>query len=285
MLLQRVITAVSLLLVLLPAMLASDVTAFCGLALLFVSAGAWEWARLSGVSGPGSVAAGVVTGLLCLLLWLAGWLQATPAPMWLLATLLWVLGGGWMLAGGVPRWSALPRWLRMALGVLVLTLAWLAVAGARVVGINFLLSVLLLVWVADIGAYFAGRGLGGRWIARRLAPGISPGKTWEGAIGGGLGVLLLALAWHWADGHLQASSASIYSRLSAMGALVFVAGAAWLTVMSVVGDLLESLVKRAAGAKDSSGLLPGHGGVLDRIDALTASLPLAALAAITVFAR
>ena len=275
MLLQRVITAVLLLLVLLPAMFAPDVRAFCVVALLFVSAGGWEWARLSGVSPAGSTACGLATATVCLLLWWAGWLHATPPVVWAIATLAWVLGGAWLLAGGVARWTALPRGLRVAVGVLVLSLAWLAVGRARVVGIDFLLSVLVLVWVADIGAYFAGRGLGGRWIRRKLAPSISPGKTWEGVFGGLAGVLVLALAWTWFDRYSGAGTPSLFSILAASSGVLLVLGAWWLAAMSVVGDLLESLIKRSAGAKDSSSLLPGHGGVLDRLDALLPALPLA----------
>lgn len=275
MLLQRVITAVLLLLVLLPALFAPDVTAFCVVALLFVSAGAWEWARLSGLGSRASLGSGVCTAVLCMLMWWGGWLGATPAPAWAAAALVWVLGGAWLVAGGVARWRAFPRWLQLATGILVLSLAWLAVARARVIGINFLMSVLVLVWVADIAAYFAGRGLGGRWIARRLAPTISPGKTWEGVLGALTGVWVLALVWAWFDHWLGASVPSLFTRLAAVNAVLLVLGVWWLTAMSILGDLLESLLKRSAGAKDSSGLLPGHGGVLDRLDALLPAVPLA----------
>jgi len=146
---------------------------------------------------------------------------------------------------------------------------------ARMVGINFLLSILLLVWVADIFAYFAGRAFGLKFTRRKLAPAISPGKSWEGVWGGMAGVVVLALAWAWADAALQASVPSLYSRLAARGWWLLVLGVIFLAAMSVVGDLVESLIKRSAGAKDSSNLLPGHGGVLDRIDALLPALPLA----------
>jgi phosphatidate cytidylyltransferase len=146
---------------------------------------------------------------------------------------------------------------------------------ARLMGINFMLSVLVLVWAADIGAYFSGRALGGKFFANKLAPSISPGKTWEGVVGGLLAVLVVALLWMNADSRGGVDSASLYSRLWAMGAPVWLAGLAFLGAMSVVGDLVESLFKRAAGVKDSSNLLPGHGGVLDRVDALLPTLPLA----------
>ena len=146
---------------------------------------------------------------------------------------------------------------------------------ARTIGINFLFSVLVLVWVADIGAYFAGRAFGGRFFARKLAPSISPGKTWEGVCGGVLGVLLCAFAWRTWDAGGALAQASIYTRLGGQGIAFMVLAVLFLTMMSVVGDLVESLFKRSAGVKDSSNLLPGHGGVLDRVDALLPILPLA----------
>jgi phosphatidate cytidylyltransferase len=159
--------------------------------------------------------------------------------------------------------------------VVALWLAWLAVAQARVIGINFLLSILVLVWVADIFAYFSGRAFGGRFSRGKLAPAISPGKSWEGVWGGMAGVVVLALVWSWADRSLAASVPSFYSRLSLHGAGLLFIAVLFMAAMSVVGDLVESLIKRSAGVKDSSGLLPGHGGVLDRVDALLPTLPLA----------
>jgi phosphatidate cytidylyltransferase len=142
-----------------------------------------------------------------------------------------------------------------------------------VVSINFVLSVLCIVWMADVSAYAAGRAFG----KRKLAPSISPGKSWEGVYGGLVGVMVLALFWTlWVDRALPVDAPSFFSRVrSAFGWLGMFAASAMLSGLSVVGDLFESLVKRAAGAKDSSRLLPGHGGVLDRIDALMPVLPAA----------
>jgi phosphatidate cytidylyltransferase len=208
---------------------------------------------------------------LCAGTWALGW-PAQPLPaLWLLAGLFWVLGGAWLLRAGVAGWPGLNRTVRVVGGVLALWLAWLAVAQARYIGINFLLSALLLVWVADIFAYFAGRAFG----KRKLAPGISPGKSWEGVWGGMAGVLLLAALWPLADAAVLASVPSLFTRLLQRGWPFLVLCAVFLAAMSVVGDLVESLVKRAAGAKDSSNLLPGHGGVLDRVDAILPTLPLA----------
>jgi phosphatidate cytidylyltransferase len=151
----------------------------------------------------------------------------------------------------------------------------LAVVHARIEGINFLFSIFVLVWAADIFAYFAGRALGGRFFSRKLAPSISPGKTWEGACGGMLGVVVCAFVWRHLDATLPLGAASLYTRLGVVSAAFMVLALLFLATMSIVGDLVESLLKRSAGVKDSSGLLPGHGGVLDRVDALLPILPLA----------
>ncbi|MNT24332.1 Phosphatidate cytidylyltransferase [compost metagenome] len=147
------------------------------------------------------------------------------------------------------------------------------------VGINFLLSILVLVWVADVFAYFAGRAFGLKFTRAKLAPAISPGKSWEGVWGGMAGVIVLAFAWVWADKSLGATVPSLYTRLHERGWWLLLIGAVFLAAMSVVGDLVESLIKRSAGAKDSSRLLPGHGGVLDRVDALLPALPIAMMLA------
>jgi len=150
------------------------------------------------------------------------------------------------------------------LGLLMLWVAWLAIAHARSIGINFILSVFCLVWVADIAAYFGGRALG----RRKLAPSISPGKSWEGAYGAVAGVCAYGLACLSYIGYPVAEPGKLV--LALVGLVAF-------TAVSIIGDLFESLVKRQAGVKDSGTLLPGHGGILDRIDSLTSTLPLAAL--------
>lgn len=277
MLKQRILTALVLLAVLLPALWAASPWPLLALALVFIAAAAWEWARLNACGGALALGAGLLCALACAGLWWGGALARSLPALWQGTGLIWVLGGAVVLARGVPAWPRLPRMLRCVLGLALLVLAWLALARARVLGVNFLLSVLVLVWVADVGAYFSGRALGGRLTGgRKLAPGISPGKTWEGVAGGMLGVLLLGALWLWLDGRFDLGSASLYTRLwQHGGGPTLVGGVVLLTGMSVVGDLFESLVKRSAGMKDSSQLLPGHGGVLDRIDALLPTLPLA----------
>jgi phosphatidate cytidylyltransferase len=128
------------------------------------------------------------------------------------------------------------------------------------------------VWAADVAAYFGGRAFG----RKKLAPAISPGKSWEGVWSGMAGVVLLAFVWMAFDRITAQSVSSLYTQLAdRVGVVGMLAGVLFLTSMSVVGDLFESLVKRSVGAKDSSALLPGHGGVLDRIDALLPVFPLA----------
>ena len=284
MLKQRVITALVLLAILLPALFAPSSLPFMALMLLAVSAGAWEWARLNGVAGLGALITGLLCGVLCALMWGLGVLQKDLLPLWWLAALLWLPGGIWLLWRGVAGWGPLPQALRWAYGVLLLCLAWLALARAHQLGVWFLLSVLVLVWTADICAYFSGRALGGRLTGgRKLAPGISPGKSWEGVWGGMLGVLAVAALWLTLEG---SSGGSLYARLHQTGGWALLAPALLLlAAVSVMGDLFESLVKRSAGAKDSSQLLPGHGGVLDRIDALLPTLPLALWLLVVLGAR
>lgn len=275
MLWQRVVTAIVLLLVLLPAMFYPSAAPLTALAIVFIAAATWEWARLVGYRGAAPVACAAVCALVCLLAWAGGVVDRPAVWMWRLMALVWVLGGAWLLRGGMASWSRLPRAVRLGLGFLMLFAAWLALAQARHIGVNFVLSIMALVWVADISAYFAGRTWGGRLVAGKLAPGISPGKTWEGVAGAVVGVLLLGLVWQWADRHFLSASPSLYSRMLQTEHWIMLPALVGLVGMSVVGDLVESLLKRSAGVKDSSGLLPGHGGVLDRIDALLPAMPLA----------
>lgn len=275
MLLQRVITAVVLLAILLPALFASNPLAFNIIVLVMLAAGAWEWGRLIGLRAVGAVVTGVVMLLLCLLTWQQGWLSNSYRVLWVVAGGAWVLLSVLLVKAGVPAWGRVPQWMRWVAGMLALWVAGLAIVQARQIGINFLLSVLALVWVADVFAYFFGRALGLRFTKQKLAPTISPGKSWEGAWGGALGVVLMAFAWVWIDAAQKVEVASFYTRLYEQGWWLLLVAALFMAAMSVLGDLVESLIKRSAGFKDSSQLLPGHGGVLDRIDALLPTLPLA----------
>ena len=284
MLKTRIITAIVLLAILLPALFYPLPVAFNAVAWVLIGAAAWEWGKLNGCSQSASILIAACALFICATAWYSGFSGMQTRGLWIAVGAAWVLVGGWLLARGPTGWGRVPKFIRLLVGVLALCAAWLALAQARERGIEFLLSVLLLVWVADIGAYFAGRTFGGRFTRSKLAVSISPGKTWEGVWGAMLGVLVMAFVWaSWPTlsgmggvTDAAAPASSLYAQLQMRHRALFLGLAVlFLVAMSVVGDLVESLVKRSAGAKDSSNLLPGHGGVLDRIDALLPALPLA----------
>ncbi|MBL8379121.1 MAG: phosphatidate cytidylyltransferase [Burkholderiales bacterium] len=270
MLKTRVITALVLLALIIPMLVWLPPAGWALFVGLFVVAGAWEWGRLAGLEGAGRVVyPALVAAIIGMLLAQDAAAGNLAAPLHLVAIALWL--------GLVPLWLArrvkLPSgWLSCAVGALFLVSCWIAVWQARALGALYLLLLLAVVWVADIAAYFAGRAFG----RRKLAPTISPGKTWEGVIGGQAGVLVFAAACA-----LIAGLAPNYfaDALAVGGWALVLASAVVLAASSVVGDLFESLLKRERGLKDSSGLLPGHGGILDRIDALIPAMPLAMLIA------
>ena len=268
---QRVATAVVLLALLVPALFARVNWPFDVLTLVLIGAAGWEWGRLNQLRMGPSLGLGAGLALACVAALLGGWSVQPPPAVWWLAAAVWVFGGAVALRSGPALWPQLPRLARLALGLAALWAAWLAMSHARGMGINFIVSVFCLVWVADIAAYFGGRRFG----KRKLAPTISPGKSWEGVYSGLAGVFILTLVWRALESRAGADSLSLYGRLvDHLGLLGGLAALAFLVGMSVVGDLMESLVKRAVGAKDSSQLLPGHGGVLDRVDALLPVFPL-----------
>ncbi|NCA69516.1 MAG: phosphatidate cytidylyltransferase [Sphingobacteriia bacterium] len=241
-----------------------------GMAVVFLLA-AWEWCVLAGItSRPGRIAYLALLGLVMLLFW--SWPEWQP---WLLGLcLLW-----WgVQAVRLPRIQQVEvrhgwRLDLLAIGGLVLVGPWVAIVVLHAhspIGSWLLLFLMLLIWTADSMAYFVGRAWGaGR---AKLAPRLSPGKTWVGVYGALAGGAICGLIFAW----LQ--DASLVWTL----AILFVC---MLTVaISVVGDLYESLLKRERGLKDSGRLLPGHGGMLDRIDSLTAAAPVFALAMAWVLA-
>ncbi|GAB2730228.1 phosphatidate cytidylyltransferase [Halomonas garicola] len=262
MLKQRIITAAWLAPLALAGLFGLDGGAFALFAGAIVLLAGREWANLAGVTtslGRGLTVAGLAGVLLAL--WFAG--AARAAWPLALGALGWALNFYWVsrYPVGTARWGSTPR--RLAMGLWVLVPCWVGfnVLRATEPGGVWLLFVLLLVWAADIGAYFAGRRFG----RRKLAPGVSPGKTWEGVWGGMGATALLALGF------------AVWQSLEAAAAAMLLVIAAGVTLVSVLGDLLESMLKRHRGIKDSSTLLPGHGGVLDRIDSLTAAVPIFAL--------
>jgi phosphatidate cytidylyltransferase len=256
---QRVITAVILVVLLLGILfLAPPVVAKAMAAFLFLLGG-WEWSRFLGWTTNG--ARGSYALLIFAAMLLSAWLAPARLPLdWVLAASLawWAAAFFWILRFPTP----IPPLVAGLAGFLVLIPAWLglvALLDLRPGGPVLVLFFLAIVWSADIGAYFVGRRIG----RVRLAPRVSPGKTWEGVGGGLLAAVLAAVA----------------------GALVLglppmTLAAAGLSVagISVVGDLTESMFKRNVGVKDSGRIFPGHGGVLDRMDSITAAVPLYVLA-------
>ena len=269
MLRQRVITAVVLLAVLLAAAAAGRCVLDAVLALL-VGAAAFEWLRLAQHSAALSIAAGVAfAAVLFAIETFAAWPPDVALTLLASASALWLLIAAIVLRGS-HRGAQLAHPFSTLLAFLLLAAAWVALMQLIGSGFVYLLSVLVIVWLADIAAYFSGR----KWGRRKLAPAISPGKTWAGVGGAVAAVLAAALLMARFAPELPVFSTLLQRRLPVAAALAVLAG---LVALSIVGDLFESLLKRQVNAKDSSRLLPGHGGVLDRVDALIAVLPAVAL--------
>ncbi len=185
------------------------------------------------------------------------------------AALFWLVAAPlWLVRVWRPSYSAIVGFA----GWLVIFPTWLALLLLHDRSPWLLLSLALIVWVADVAAYFVGKAVG----KRKLAPAISPGKTMEGALGGIVGVALYFFLWQLWSAHPISGAQSWALELGKHAWWLF-GFFILLGVLSVIGDLFESWMKRGAGLKDSSGLLPGHGGILDRIDALTSTLPIAGL--------
>ena len=184
MLKTRVITAIVLLAVLLPITLFAPVGAFGALIGFVVVFAAWEWARLLNVGGAGPVAYAIFTALV---LGLSTFLGVAPKGLFQMAAIFWVLAGPFALLRKPVLGAGLWQVFLLFAGIVVFVACWHALFAARTVGVAFVLSLLLVVWLADIGAYFAGKALG----RHKLAPSISPGKTWEGAVGGWVAVIVI----------------------------------------------------------------------------------------------
>lgn len=265
MLKTRILTALALLAVLLPVLYWQSLVAFgivCG---VFLGCAMWECLRL--FKRPQGIPAAIIWTL-----GFAGCIKAeiTGLMLYVFCLLSWTAGFVPMLKFGLPKLRSRADRLLSVLYMMSIFACFIAMVELFRQSALYLLSVLMLVWVADSGAYFVGRSIG----RRKLAPSISPGKSWEGAIGGWICVLLLATASLYVPALHDTFAVRVYQQLGVVG------GAATLSLIvfaSVAGDLVESQMKRRAGMKDSSQLLPGHGGVLDRIDALIPVLPLAAL--------
>ncbi len=268
MLKTRVITALVLLALLLPSLFFLPQAYWALLVAAFIGVAAWEWGALLAWPSASRVALGCISALICAAVSLV-------APQAIGAAVLFEPAPGWVLltyACAAVFWClVVPLWLQkkwslagiagLLIGAVVLFPTWLAMIQLRTLGPGVLLGIFAVVWMADIAAYFSGKAFG----KHKLAPSISPGKTWEGAIGAAVGVVIYGLVIR------QVFSLDVLSLPFWILALLGV------TAVSIIGDLYESLLKRKSGIKDSSNILPGHGGVLDRIDSLTSTLPVVAL--------
>lgn len=237
---------------------------------LVAALGFWEWLRMT--SSPylspvarvicalllgNTLAAVALVAPVAIMAWLSGISLILAAAFWLLLVPLWL----------VKRWTLSNPFLHFLVGLILLVPAWCALVSMKSLPPEpwVLLATMSVPWIADIGAYFSGKQFG----KRKLAPAISPGKTWEGVAGAAVCMIIYAVALNQVGG--------VFSALSLPVLML-------LLVLSVAGDLFESLMKRQAGIKDSSQLLPGHGGVLDRIDSQLSVLPVALLMIIVAVA-
>ena len=272
MLKTRVLTAAVLLAVLLSALFLLPRNGWIAFCALLLGIAAWEWGALAGLAAAGrSIYTAFVIGLFVLPevlevsradgLYVPIWIYCAAALFWIILVPLWM----WRR----PQMDG--RALLLTAGAIALVPAFAAAVDLRSVRPSLLVAVLATVWISDSAAYFIGRRFG----KRKLAPAISPGKTWEGVAGALAAVALYALAWASLSGPAGLSLGPGRAQLGPAWILPVLLG---LAIAGMIGDLLESLIKRQAGVKDSGALLPGHGGVLDRIDAPLAMLPLAALA-------
>ncbi|EGK06848.1 phosphatidate cytidylyltransferase [Kingella kingae] len=253
MLKQRILTALVLIPLMLLMLFGAGNVLWAMFTALITLVALWEYSRLAGFSIAQQTPYLSGTALFLLLAYSGGW--QLPSWFWGVILLFWlVVMPAWLQ----QKWRVQANARGMAVGWLLMLPFWFALISLREShGAGSLLALMALVWIADTAAYFAGRALG----KRKLSPVLSPKKSWEGAYGGLTAVLLYAL-WTRSAGWLFAD----------LGVLTTLIAACILTFVSIGGDLLESWLKRAVGIKDSSQLLPGHGGVFDRIDSLIAAV-------------
>jgi len=258
----RIISALVLVPLVVLAILKLDANGFALVTAAVVMLAAWEWSALVPIANKvGRVSYVLLTLALLVVTW-----RFSQHPM-LVTSVLWLAMGWWLFAlfwitnpalgGGETAGHAM---LKAVLGFGVMSSTWLALYvlhGRADQGPHWVLYVMVLVWVADSGAYFAGR----KWGRNKLAPNVSPGKTWEGVFGALVACSVFAAAYAQFIGLRTAELAS------------FVLVCLVTVLFSIAGDLLESLLKRQRGVKDSGNLIPGHGGILDRIDSLLAAAP------------
>ena len=260
MLKQRVWAATVLILAFLAALFYSPPILWAFLIGAIALGGAWEWARLCGLSGFTRTLYVLLLGAAIVALYALSDAQ-TMQGVWLLALLFWfILAPLWL----IQHWIIKHRGFLLLIGIVVLLPTWFAFVQLRNLNVFLLLFLMGMVWVADIAAYFAGR----KWGKHKLAPRISPGKTWEGVAGALAAAIVYVGLW-------LVFAPSTLARFSTVPWWGLGLAAMLLVVISITGDLFESHLKRVAGMKDSGNLIPGHGGILDRIDSQTSVLPVA----------
>lgn len=269
MLKTRVLTALVLLAVFLLCLFYLPDAYWGGVLVLALLVGASEWANIAAYSRRGKGAYVAATAALAAGLFALGTGKLPSTAVFVVSLLFWLVAApAWLRL----KWRIENRVVLAVVGWILLLPTGLALFELRAASPVLLLGLMGVVWVSDIAAYFTGRAFG----RRKLAPAISPGKTWEGVFGALAAVALYGWAWQMAGARFFARAALDGYALALWGTL-----ALWLLAcFGILGDLFESWMKRQAGMKDSGRILPGHGGVLDRIDALTSTLPLAALALI-----
>lgn len=267
MLKTRVITALALLAFLLALLVANSFPAIAIATALFFAAAAWESFRLFGSRHP-IIGAAIWTAAFIFLAFKGVFSDA--AVLFAVCVAMWAVRLTPLLAIGLPPLDGVGNRLLTGIYGIAILGCFVAILALFRHSALYLFSVMSIVWIADIGAYFAGKAFG----KRKLAPSISPGKSWEGVLGGWLAVLILAAATTTIPVLSDTFAVKLQVRAGWLG---FAAAMTLMVAASIVGDLFESQLKRRAGMKDSSNLLPGHGGVLDRIDALIPTLPLAVL--------
>lgn len=272
MLKTRIITATILLAVLFPILFLLPPMYLSGFFLVALVAATWEWSRMIAPDAQKSAWLYAAFCLIIILLLLGMQAIAWQFSLLMIAVLFWFFVAPFILAKGMNLSLQKFKTFYSILGLIILPATWFALVFLRELGLVFLLSCMGLVWVADIGAYFVGKAFG----KHKLAAQISPGKSIEGALGGLVLCYLYAFlcVMYLPFGDTLFGAWAIQLGWVPMFVMVTV-----LVAFSIFGDLFESQLKRLAGVKDSSHLLPGHGGVLDRVDALIPTMPIAALLA------
>lgn len=261
MLKARILTAIVLIPLFLGALFSLSDEIWAAITLVVTLLACWEWARLAGFSKTIIQVYVFLSFFLSMLfLWLIHLDSSRILFFYGISTIFWfVVAPAWLASG----WHVRHPLAMACVGWVVLIPTWLAMIDLRLHGPWLLFGIMAIVWIADTAAYFTGRKFG----EHKLAPSISPGKSWEGVAGAGIAVAVYAWILIFFG---NTDSLSI-------GPFWLVPSTLLLMGFSIVGDLFESQIKRHAGVKDSGSILPGHGGILDRIDSLTAALPLAAL--------